>query len=133
MLSHTTGVRVFIPPCIPTERKVPPTGPNWVHEVKFDGFRVQIHTRPNIRVYSRNGRDFTKRFPRDTKLPPCIIDAEVVADAGDGGTDCYALLRKNTPITFCCFDLLSLRGKDLRGLPLIKRRARWRSLRFRSH
>jgi bifunctional non-homologous end joining protein LigD len=113
---------VFIEPCVPTEKKTPPTGPNWLHEVKFDGFRVQIHSHPTLRVYSRNGRDFTQRFPLDAKLPPCIMDAEVVADVDDGGHDFYGLLGKRVPVTFWCFDLLSLRGRDLRALPLSERR-----------
>lgn len=121
---------VFIEPCIPVEKKTPPSGPQWIHEVKFDGFRVQIHSRPQLRVYSRNGRDFTKRFPLDAKLPPCIIDAEVVADSPDGGHDFYQLLGKRVPVTFWCFDLLSLRGKDLRELPLIGRRARLQKLKI---
>lgn len=125
----TAGVRVFIPPCIPTEKTEPPTGPNWIHEVKFDGWRVQIHSRPKLRIFSRNGKDFSKRFPLSVELPPCIIDAEVVADTGSGGGhDFYELLRKNPRVSFWCFDLLSLDGKDWRPLPLSERRARLEKL-----
>jgi len=119
---------VFIPPCIPTEKKEPPSGPNWIHEVKFDGWRVQIHSRPELRIFSRNGKDFTKRFPLSVDLPPCIIDAEVVADAGDSGHDFYELLSKNPRVSFWCFDLLTLDGEDLRPLPLSERRARLEKL-----
>ncbi len=62
-----------------------PTGPEWLHEVKFDGWRVQIHRRPDdvVKLFSRNGRDITDRFPTLTDaslyLPECIVDGELVA------------------------------------------------------
>ena len=75
----------FIEPCIPVLKAEPPVGPNWIHEVKFDGWRVQIHSTAGIiQIYSRNGNDLTSRFPTAVKLPPCIIDAEVVADDANG-------------------------------------------------
>ena len=119
----------FIEPCIPVLKTEPPVGPNWIHEVKFDGWRVQIHSSAGtVQIYSRNGNDLTSRFPAAVKLPPCIIDAEVVADDANGGHDFYTLLRNNVPLSFWCFDLLSLRGKDVRLLPLGTRRARLRQL-----
>ena len=45
-------------------RPAPPTGPEWLHEVKFDGFRIQLHKDGrDVRLFSRNGKDFTDRFP----------------------------------------------------------------------
>ena len=54
----------FIPIASPKLRRAPPTGPEWLHEVKFDGFRIQLHKAgDDVRLYSRNGKDFTDRFP----------------------------------------------------------------------
>jgi ATP-dependent DNA ligase len=59
---HFTPVR-FVPPCIPVLASEPPTGPNWLHEVKFDGWRVQAHKQgERVNLYSRNGRDLADRF-----------------------------------------------------------------------
>jgi bifunctional non-homologous end joining protein LigD len=70
----------------PTLAKTPPVGPQWIHEVKFDGFRSQVHfDGDDITIYSRNGADFTRRFrrlkPAVASLPVrnAIIDREVVA------------------------------------------------------
>jgi len=77
---------------------VPPTGDAWLHEVKFDGYRCQLHKAgEGVVIFSKNGREFTNRFPgiRDV-LPslPCnsaIIDGEVVACKKDGTPDFRAL------------------------------------------
>jgi bifunctional non-homologous end joining protein LigD len=76
----------FVPPSAPVLRSEPPTGPEWIHEVKFDGFRVQLHKDgDDATIYSRNGHDLTRRYPdlRDALISlPCnkaIIDAELTA------------------------------------------------------
>ena len=54
----------FIVPCLPTLRKEPPTGPQWLHEVKFDGYRVQLHKFGDTpAIYSKTGKDLTNRYP----------------------------------------------------------------------
>lgn len=54
----------FVPPSLPVLRQAPPDGPSWIHELKFDGFRVQLHKRGREAViYSRNGHDLTSRYP----------------------------------------------------------------------
>ena len=53
----------FIEPCLPTLRKEPPTDLGWTHEVKFDGFRVQVHREgQHVAIYGRNGKDMTRRY-----------------------------------------------------------------------
>ena len=53
----------FIPPSQPTERSRPPKGPDWLHEVKWDGYRAQLHKLGDrVAVLSRNGKEFTGRF-----------------------------------------------------------------------
>ena len=71
----------FIVPAQPTLRARPPVGDAWLHEVKFDGYRCQIHKAgKDVVIFSRNGREFTDRFPdiRDGVLTlPCrsvVID-----------------------------------------------------------
>jgi bifunctional non-homologous end joining protein LigD len=54
----------FIEPCFPVTRASLPKGPEWLHEIKFDGYRVQLHKdSKRIKIYSRRGADFTKRYP----------------------------------------------------------------------
>ncbi len=56
---------VFIHPCQPTGAKRPPTGSGWVHELKHDGYRLQIHIRDGrVRLYTMNGANWTERYPR---------------------------------------------------------------------
>jgi bifunctional non-homologous end joining protein LigD len=76
----------------------PPAGDAWLHEVKFDGYRCQLHKAgDDIVIFSKNGREFTNRFPgiRDSALTlPCksaVIDGEVVACKEDGTPDFRAL------------------------------------------
>jgi ATP-dependent DNA ligase len=58
----------FIEPCIPTAAKRIPSGPDWVFELKLDGYRLHVRKAgSDVRVYSRRGADFTKRFPRLVK------------------------------------------------------------------
>ena len=76
----------FITPMAPTLAKMPPLGPGWLHEVKFDGWRAQFHIEAgSATLYSKNGADFTKRFralqPTIEAIPikSAIIDCELVA------------------------------------------------------
>ena len=107
--------------------------PGWVHEVKFDGWRLQLHKHgEDVRFYSRNGRDLTSRFAelRDhvLYLPDCVIDAELVACDTDGKPDFQALMRKDPNLCVWCFDLLEVGGADLRALPLIARKDKLREM-----
>ena len=59
-INSVLRLSAFIEPCLPTLRKEPPDGFGWTHEVKFDGFRIQIHKDgSDVALYSRNGHDFT--------------------------------------------------------------------------
>ena len=118
----------------PALRDRPPTGDQWLHEVKFDGYRIQLHKADeDVGMYSRNGNHFTSRWPSFTyallRLPAknAIIDAEVVANNAKGMPDFAALHRRTAkPDEFCAwaFDLLELNGKDQRPQPLSVRRAK---------
>jgi ATP-dependent DNA ligase len=120
----------FIHPCQPTVAKQPPTGPGWAHELKHDGYRLQIHVRKNsVRLYTMNGADWTKRYPRIAEeaarlREPLIIDAEVVHLSDEGVADFDALHSRTVDekAVALAFDLL-LSGDDIRRQPLIERKA----------
>jgi bifunctional non-homologous end joining protein LigD len=133
----------FIVPCSPTLRAHPPTGDTWLHEIKFDGWRIQLHKRGrDVTLYTKNGHDYTKRLPSIAAavaaLPVrfAIIDAELTATDERGLPDFGALhFRKGKGQQLCvwAFDLLELNGRDLRELPLEKRKASLEKLLKRSH
>jgi bifunctional non-homologous end joining protein LigD len=121
----------FIPPCRPTVSQHPPRGPGWAHELKHDGYRLQIHVLDGrVRLYTMNGADWTKRYPliveeaKRIKLP-AILDAEVVYVGSDGAADFDMLhsRRKDFAAIACAFDLLMLNGADLRRKPYLERKA----------
>jgi bifunctional non-homologous end joining protein LigD len=121
----------FVPPCLPTGSKVPPSGKEWLHEIKHDGFRViarKIDKR--VRLYSRPGNDLTYRFPLIKEallqLRPrsCIIDGEAVSCGADGiaSFDRIRYQRRDTEVFLYAFDLVELNGDDLRRDPLLVRK-----------
>jgi bifunctional non-homologous end joining protein LigD len=124
----------FIEPALATSIDRVPSGTRWVHEIKFDGYRVQIHLREGAaKVFTRRGNDWTNRFRKiatdawHINAGSAIIDGEVVAPAADGTTD-FAVLQnelkgRSKKIVMVAFDLLYLNGYDLRTLPLFERKA----------
>ena len=128
----------FIKPCSPVLAKALPVGAEWLHEVKFDGYRVQVHKAGrDVEIFSRNGHDFTLRFLPIAimlaELPArfVVLDGEIVASDAAGRPDFGALHRRRTAgsdITLWLFDLLALNGRDLREQPLHRRQARLRTL-----
>jgi ATP-dependent DNA ligase len=63
-LSRPRLPTISIEPCLPSLAKTPPTGPDWIHEIKHDGFRVMVRRDgKKVRLISRNGKDLTYRFP----------------------------------------------------------------------
>jgi bifunctional non-homologous end joining protein LigD len=130
----------FIEQCDPTLRDDPPRGPGWLHEIKHDGYRVQLHMRDGgVRLYSRTAKDWTTQFIPIAKsggvlaAQDAILDGEAVVLNAQGVADLQALRReigKDTSerLTYHAFDLLHLDGADLRALPLIERKERLRTL-----
>jgi bifunctional non-homologous end joining protein LigD len=128
-----------IDPALATSIEKVPSGARWIHEIKFDGYRVQLHiANDDIKVFTRRSNDWTKRFRKivaDAYLisaRSAIIDGEVVVPAADGSTDFSVLqneLRgKSRKIVMVAFDLLYLNGYDLRKLPLVDRKAHLKKL-----
>jgi bifunctional non-homologous end joining protein LigD len=126
----------FIHPCRPVVAKHPPIGPGCAHELKHDGYRLQIHVRDGrVRLYTMNGNDWTARYPRIVEQAArikgsAIIDAEVVCLDADGVAqfeDLHSRTSDRRAIA-CAFDLLMLDGDDLRGKPLAERKAALRKI-----
>jgi bifunctional non-homologous end joining protein LigD len=126
----------FIKPCLPSARPTFPKGDGWLHEVKFDGWRLQLHkSADEIRLYSKSGSDFTKRFPeiatalRALPFDNVILDGEIIACDENGIPD-FTLLHHAYPghRFVWIFDLLALAGEDLRTLPLFERKGRLEAL-----
>ena len=126
----------FIHPCRPTVVAQPPSGPGWAHELKHDGYRLQIHVRDGrVRLYTMNGADWSKRYPLIVQEAAringtVIFDAEVVWIGPDGVADFDALhsrVNDHSAIA-CAFDLLMLDGDDLRKEPFSERKAALRKV-----
>jgi bifunctional non-homologous end joining protein LigD len=120
----------FIPPALPKLRASPPSGEAWLHEVKLDGFRVQLYKHGRAAtIYSKNGADFTRRSPAIATavlaipVSSCIIDGELVAADASGEPDFRALLHGRTRgACVYAFDLMEWGGRDSEQL-LAQRRA----------
>jgi bifunctional non-homologous end joining protein LigD len=116
----------------------PPVGDGWIHEIKFDGYRMQIRVeRGSVTIWTRNGHDFTHKLPELAEavrhLAPCIIDGELCAlDAK--GMPSFSKLRasmspgKTGSLIFFAFDLMWQGTDDLRSFKLIDRKARLASV-----
>ena len=122
----------FIEPMLCLAVNKLPEGPAWQYELKLDGYRgIGVKSQGRARLFSRNGKDFTRRFAGisraiDDALPnETIIDGEIVAVDGDGKPS-FNLLQNfdsaGRSILFYAFDLLMLDGRDIRQRPLIERR-----------
>jgi len=123
----------FVDPCIPSRAPKPPSGPDWVHEVKHDGYRLIVRRDgENVRLFTRRGYDWTGRYPAIASAAAKIraqsftLDGEAVVCREDGVAIFDALHRHGTvrAAILQAFDLLELDGEDLRPVMLGKRKAR---------
>jgi bifunctional non-homologous end joining protein LigD len=121
----------FIEPCVPTVAKRAPMGPDWVYEIKHDGYRLMVRKDDErVRVYTRRGADWTERFPRIVqaarrlKVRSFLVDGEgVVYDKK--GVPNFALLHSreyDKEASLAAFDLLELDGADVRKQKLLDRK-----------
>jgi bifunctional non-homologous end joining protein LigD len=129
----------FIEPQLASPVDQPPEGKHWIHEIKHDGYRCQVLVeRGQARVFTRNGFDWTDRYPSfvraasKLRCKSAIIDGEAIVQNSDGASDFEALssaLRQRPhSIVLYGFDLLHLDGNDLRQQTLIERRSTLRVL-----
>ena len=122
----------FISPCLPINAPQPPSGAEWLREIKHDGFRVIARKEgKRVRLYSRPGNDLTYRFPlivealAKLRSSSCIIDGEAVACGDDGRADFNRIRYRHhdAGVFLYAFDLIELNGDDLRRDPLQVRKA----------
>ncbi len=113
----------------------PPSGDGWVHELKYDGYRIGCRVDGDAQLLSRNGKDWTARFApvaaaaRVLPVRTALFDGEVAMVLADGRTSFQALQNASldtgaAALAYFVFDLLWLDGGDLTGLPLLERKAR---------
>ena len=144
----TTGGRkaalpAGIEPCLAETRTVVPTGAGWLHEIKWDGYRIlAFRSAGATRLQTRRGLDWTHRFPSiadvvgDLPVDSIVLDGEAVVE-GENGVASFSALQaalsdesgqaaRNAILH--AFDLLYLNGFDLRSLPLEERKARLAAL-----
>jgi bifunctional non-homologous end joining protein LigD len=128
----------FIPPQLATSVERPSPGGGWAHEIKFDGYRLQLRVEDGqVRLFTRKGLDWTGRFAAIAKagagLPDGIYDGEACALNDKGAPDFPALQAAladddTDDLVYFVFDVLFAGGEDLRPLPLAERKARLQAL-----
>ena len=128
-----------IEPCLPSSGEQPPTGADWVHEIKHDGYRLMARRdvlSVGIRLLTRNGHDWAARYPlivravNKLKVRSCLIDGEAVC-CNERGVSSFDKLRHRShdpEVFLVAFDLLELDGQDLRREPLEVRKQTLASL-----
>ncbi len=137
--ARTLPMPRFRPPQLAVLSTTPPSGPEWLHEIKFDGYRVlAAMAGGSAKLYTRSGLDWTEKFrgvaEAVAQLPArgALIDGEVVVLDENGRTDFGRLQRAldggGETLRYYAFDLLELDGEDLSGLPLIERKRRLAAL-----
>ena len=125
----------FVAPCLASLSDKAPDSDDWLHEIKFDGYRIQARLdRGRVKLLTRKGLDWTRKFPTVAdaiaKLPAksALIDGEVVTEGSDGVSS-FSLLQqelkasRHDRMVFYPFDLLHLDGADLTPLPLVSRKS----------
>lgn len=141
-MSHTGVLSVIEPPLALRELQLatlvaePPEGPDWLHEQKFDGYRILAELdRGKVRLLSRRFKDWTGAFPgiaaAIARLPAqrAVLDGEVAALLPDGRTSFQALQNRDAAnLAYFVFDLLAVDDEDLIALPLEERKARLEKL-----
>jgi bifunctional non-homologous end joining protein LigD len=118
-------------PCIPTRGSKVPDRPEWIHEIKHDGYRLIIErAAKRVRLWTRNGHDWSDRFPLISEAAlrnrnsSFVIDGEAVLLGVDGRSDFKGLhsRKHDAEVEFYAFDMLVSDGEDLRKLPLSMRK-----------
>jgi bifunctional non-homologous end joining protein LigD len=124
----------FVAPCLATLADKVPQSDNWIHEIKFDGYRLQARLdNGKVKLLTRRGLDWTQKFPAIAEaiatLPAkaALIDGELVVE-GDDGVSSFSLLQQDLKdgrhdrMVLYAFDLLHLDGSDLKPQPLHARK-----------
>jgi bifunctional non-homologous end joining protein LigD len=128
----------FIAPQLCETLARPPSADGWIHEIKFDGYRIQMRIEDGeATLKTRKGLDWTAKYPAiadsASALPDAIIDGEICALDENGAPDFAALQAalsegKTDDLVYFAFDLLFVGDEDLRELPLTERKERLAAL-----
>jgi bifunctional non-homologous end joining protein LigD len=119
-------------PCIPTRGTKVPDRPEWLHEIKHDGYRLIVQRKgKRVRLFTRNGYDWSHRFPLiveaalRNRQSSFVIDGEAVLLGVDGRSDFDGLHSRlhDEEVQFYAFDVLVSDGDDIRKLPLSMRKS----------
>lgn len=123
----------FVEPQLATLEDAPPEGDEWLHEIKYDGYRLQARKAgETVQLTTRNGKNWTAKYPeiaeavRQLKAETLTIDGELVALDEEGRSRFERLQDNDDPdrrLAYYAFDLLHLDGKDYRKTPLTDRKA----------
>jgi bifunctional non-homologous end joining protein LigD len=117
--------------CIPTRGTKVPDRADWLHEIKYDGYRLRVERDGDrVRLITRNGHDWSGRYPwivesaLKNRIKQFVIDGEAVVLGVDGVPDFNALRSRkhDEEVQLYTFDILALDGEDLRPLPLSLRK-----------
>jgi ATP-dependent DNA ligase len=117
--------------CLPTKGTTVPDGPDWLHEVKYDGYRLRLEREGDrVRLITRGGYNWASRYPwiveaaRKVRQKHFVLDGEAVVLGVDGISDFIALhsSKHDHEVQLCAFDILAEGGDDLRMLPLSMRK-----------
>lgn len=127
-------VPAFVEPCLAKLVSTEPDGAEWVHEIKFDGYRLQARIeRGRVQLLTRNGLDWTHKFSKLERelnkldVSSAVIDGEAIVEA-EGGVSSFPMLvgdlksGHSSRIVYCAFDLMHISGRDVTGLPLAERK-----------
>ena len=107
-------------PCIPTRGAAVPAGPDWIHEIKHDGYRLIVQRQgKRVRLFTRNGHNWTDRYPLiveaalRNRATSFVIDGEALLLGVDGVSDFDGLHSRkfNSEVQLYAFDALMLRGR----------------------
>jgi len=129
----------YVPPLEPTLVEAPPNGPEWIHEIKHDGYRSLVAINgDDVRVFTKKGHDYTRQFApiaaAAAKLgcPKALLDGETIVQDETGRSDFRALrgaiAGEPHRLVFYGFDALWIDGEDLRRMGCEERRARLHAL-----
>ncbi|MRR12861.1 ATP-dependent DNA ligase, partial [bacterium] len=140
LASGTDPIPFDVPAQLATLTTEAPSGEGWIHEIKYDGYRLRIvRDGDSVRVLTRSGADWTSRFGALANevgalpISSAVMDGELIAVRDDGSPDFGDLQRAiasgaSGQLAYMAFDLLYMDGHDLRELPLLKRKELLREL-----
>ena len=135
-MPRKTTALPWVAPQLATLTDDAPEGDDWLHEIKYDGYRLLAQiTGDDVRLLTRNQKDWTDRFQSIAdalarlKVAPALLDGEVAVEVSGGITSFQALQNalndsSRGALQFFVFDALFLSGEDLRALPLVERKER---------